>query len=326
MQLAAAPAETTGEGAGRAVRERGAEAGLGFAWGRAAREEAAVGSRRGWWVWVVGAVLVSGPGCLSGLHPVKPPPSVVCAPVHDLPRCCKDRVHIFIIHGLDPLDYANLAGVREYFHSLGFTNTYYGQCYHGGYFADEIRRIHAADPEARFVLLGFSAGANVACAMTRALGEKDQITIDLLVYLGGNTLDNEPASRPANALRVVHILASGYIWKGEPIDGAENYRYTDVWHFGSPTHGATLETLARELAVVAERVTFVESVPPDPPRSGPVPRQVSRNAPAAPLPDDWDFLRPAVHLRRLDEVAPAAVVVERPAAEVPTQANREHPR
>jgi hypothetical protein len=66
-------------------------------------------------------------------------------------------------------------------------------------------------------------------------------------------------------------------------------------HFGSPTHPRTLETLGRELLVVAERVPVV--LPPDPPpplEEAPRPRPLSENAsPQEPGPSgDWEFLKP----------------------------------
>jgi hypothetical protein len=259
---------------------------------------------------VIGCILLSSTGCLRALHPVNPPAAEVCQAVKDLPRCCREHVHIFFLHGLDPLDYANLHGVREYFHSLGFVNTHYGQLYHGPTFTKEIRRIHAADPEARFVLMGFSAGANVARSMVHSLRDEDGIPIDLLVYMGGNTLENTPESRPEGVGKVVHILATGYIWKGTAIDDAENLKHADAWHFGSPTHAATLEVLTRELMVVAANVPYVERDYAAEQPDAPTPRAVVRHT-VARL-DEANFLKPAMQLRPVDEAVPEAVLTVSP--------------
>jgi hypothetical protein len=234
--------------------------------------------------------LVGCSGCLSWLHPIRPPEDC-CNPA--LPCAAKQHVYIFLIHGVDPLNYANLSGVRDYCIDLGYNNTYYGMLYHGRTFEQEIRRIHADDPQARFVLLGFSAGANVARSLCQRLQDDPSLQLDLLIYTGGNTLENEPSSRPENVIKVVHILATGYVWKGTSLAGAENYKYTKTWHFGSPTHPETLRLLTRELTAVACRVGIPVSA--EPPGTEPNTLPAPRPLPAAGR-DEWDFLKPAAFL------------------------------
>ncbi len=246
------------------------------------------------------AAVLSGSGCLRAFHPIRPTcPDGTVSPTC-LPRCCRDHVHVFLIHGFDPLDLANLKGLRDHCHQLGFNNVHCGQVFHGAACADRIRRINATDPEARFVVLGFSAGANVARGMANELQVKDNIAVDLLVYIGGNTLANVPQSRPENAGKVVHILSKGDGWTGRPIDGAENVHYADVWHFGAPTHAETLQLLSRELAEIAERIPRVEHEPPPAENLAPTPRLVVRHT--AHKPDEWDFLQPASQLRPVDGI------------------------
>jgi hypothetical protein len=202
-------------------------------------------------------VLLAGTGCLSCLHPIEQPVNDHVACCKSVSSCCRNHVYIFFIHGLDPLDYANLSGVRDYVQSLGFIKTYYGQLYHTHYFEKELRRIHCEDPDARFVLVGFSFGANMVRDVAQSV-KRDGIFIDSLVYLGGNTLENRPKDRPENVGHLVNILATGCIWNGDHLDDATNLNYDDVWHFGSPSHLQTLRILAEELAAVAGRVPLVE--------------------------------------------------------------------
>jgi hypothetical protein len=235
--------------------------------------------------------LAGSAGCLTFCHPIEPVTVEKAAPCRDLPVGCRNHVYVFFIHGLDPLDFANLEGVRDYVQSLGFIKTYYGQLYHFWYFKKELRRIHDQDPEARFALVGFSFGANMVRDLANA-GKEAGVTIDLLVYLGGNTLENTPPNRPEHVGKIVNILATGWIWNGANLDGAENLEYDDVWHFGSPSHRHTLEILARELAVVAQRVPVVDHPLPPLPPTEPTPRPAPTSA-APPGPrDEWDFLKP----------------------------------
>jgi hypothetical protein len=180
---------------------------------------------------------------------------------------------------MDPLDYANMEGVRDYVQELGFRKTYFGQVYHAWKFEKEMHRIHVEDPDARFVLIGFSFGANMVRSLANSARD-DGIPIDLLVYFGGNTLKNEAYDQPENAARVVNILASGAVWNGAWMDRAENIHETDVYHFGSPSHPYSVELLTRELAEVASHVAVVEDGPPPLPAEG-----------------EWDFLKPVSRLK-----------------------------
>jgi hypothetical protein len=242
-------------------------------------------------------------GCMGFFHSVNPPTHELGDPCHALPRCCRDHVYIFLLNGLDPGNYCNLGGLREYLHSLGFNKTYYGQLYHGPWFEKEILRLHNEDPDARFVLVGFSYGANVARSITQDL-KPQGVQIDLLVYLGGNTLTNTPRDRPENAGQIVNVLATGWIWNGDTLDGAENVQLPDVWHFGSPTHRQTLEILSRDLTAIAAAVPYEvkeedSTIPWIEDESAPPPRPLKSGARRRG--DDWDFLKPVSQLHALEK-------------------------
>jgi hypothetical protein len=228
---------------------------------------------------LLAAIGSGAPGCMSCLHPIEPPSAECLSLCHGPTPCCRDHVYVFLVHGMDPLDYANLTGVRDYIQTLGFHKTYYGQLYQGLRYGKEMCRIRAEDPEARYVLIGFSFGANVVRYLANSARD-DGIAIDLLVYFGGNTLKNEAYDQPENAARVVNILACGAIWNGAWMDRAENVHEVDVYHFGSPSHPYSLEMLSRELAEVASHVAVVEDGPPPPPATG-----------------EWDFLKPVARLK-----------------------------
>ncbi len=230
-------------------------------------------------------------GCLSVLHPVRCPETPEYAACPGLPRCCCSKVHIFFVAGLDPLDYSNLHGLAGHCQRLGFCNTYVGQMYHGKRFRNDMVRIRNEDPDSRFVLVGFSLGANVVRWITHEVG-RENIHVDLVAYYGGNTFENEPANRPENAGHVVNVLAHGYIWNGARIDGAENYQVEDVWHFGSPTHPVSLEVFTRELLAIGLRVPMPRE---DLAGGHTVLKTASR--------DEWDFLKPD------DPLAPLAQVL-----------------
>ncbi len=259
------------------------------------------------------AALLASAGCGHLLrHEVEKPPEGALS-CHDLPACFRDHVHVFIIHGTDPLDFANLAGLKAYLRDLGFRKTYLGQLYHRNDWTRELRRVHVADPEARFVLIGFSLGANMVRDMAHAV-KPDGVHIDLLVYLGGNTLEDTPHDRPDNCGKVVNILAQGCIWNGTTFTDADNVHLHDVLHFGSPMHPYTRSMLATELALVAARVRVVlplAGLPGGPLFDEPTPRPVPVATPSRG--DAWDFLKPAAFLRTPEESLGQAMPAARPA-------------
>jgi pimeloyl-ACP methyl ester carboxylesterase len=246
--------------------------------------------------WVLQAVLawtalLPGTGCLSFVHPVATPAPELAESCKGSLQCARDHVYVFFIHGLDPFDLANLEGVRTFVHELGFRKTYFGQLHHKSFFEREIHRLHEEDGDARFVLIGFSYGANAARSIAQTASHED-IAIDLIVYLGGNTLTNTSEDQPDNAREIINILASGCIWNGSQMDRARNYNVSDVYHFGSPSHPLTLEVLARELTVVTASVPVSESraAMPHADESLPTPRPVKE--PPSAKRDEWDFLKP----------------------------------
>jgi hypothetical protein len=234
-------------------------------------------------------LLVPSTGCLGPLvNPIGPNAREREHCAHALPQCSRNHVYVFAIHGTDPFDLANLSGVCDHLRAEGYIKTWYGQCYHAYWFAHEIRRLHQEDPDAHYVLIGFSFGANMARDVANSVA-KDGIDIDLLVYMGGNTLKNVPKDRPCNAHRVINILACGCIWNGAVMDNALNIQYDDVYHFGSPAHHVTLQTLDEELERIAARVPVV-SPAPIPVNDGPRGRPAMPGVEERDTVDGWDFI------------------------------------
>jgi len=254
------------------------------------------------WMGILAAGLLAGSsGCMSFLHPVDPSARENAQFCMDLPQYSRSHVYIFLIHGLDPFDYADLHGVRDYLNGVGFSKVYYGQLYHTPFFEKELVRLHREEPKARFVVIGFSVGASMARDV--ALAAKEQgVSIDLLVYLCGTALFEGDRGRPENVRRVVNILPQVQ-WNADSFpEEIETIREKGIWHFAAPTHPQTLETLAHEIAAVAGEVGVptlqsadaIPSVGKEPtPR--PVQGKVKTSA------DVWDFLKPVSRLQPSEE-------------------------
>jgi hypothetical protein len=235
-------------------------------------------------------------GCVSlkQLYPLADPPPEALHPCQELPRCVRDRVVIFLLAGLDPLDCADLSGLRQFLVSRGFSQVYFGQPYHSACFTGEIQRLHSGDPERRFVLIGHGAGAGVVRGMAHVL-KRDGIVIDLLVYLDGG-LSNVPRNRPDNVCRLINIRAAG-LCRGALLIDADNVDVPDACHFTLPGHSATVQTLTDALLHLAGSIPYEAPAEPEMPHAlseAPTPRPTLAQAP---LPrDEWDFLKPVTRL------------------------------
>jgi hypothetical protein len=232
--------------------------------------------------------LFAAPGCLCFVHPVKPPDKERVKQCGEVPCGCRNHVFVFFVQGTDPLDTADLAGVRDYVQSLGFIKTYFGQVYHSSWFADEVRRLCKDDPLARFVVVGYDLGARQARELAQAV-KKEGVPLDLLVYLSARGLGDGPENCPENVGRIVSIRGKEF-WPAPVLDGAENLVLPDADHFDTPTHAHTLEVLAEELTAVAGRVPVVTYEDAPKPEPLPAPRRAA--PPRPPTPDEWDFLEP----------------------------------
>lgn len=153
--------------------------------------------------------------------------------------CSTDDLHVFIIHGWDPLDLAKLRGLKACCQSWGFSNTVLKQCYERKSICKEIAAIRACKPKARFALIGFSAGATVAREITHDLHHCQGIDVQLLIYLGGNLLGWHKENCPPYVERVIHVRSIDDCVLAPRIQGAEMHTIAPAWHFSSPYHPKT---------------------------------------------------------------------------------------
>lgn len=180
----------------------------------------------------------------AGRTQTPPPP----APVDPPPANPKDRWHIFLVNGVDPLKFGNLSALGRRLQEQGFSHTYYGELQALPRFRDTIRQVHRDDSNARFALIGFSLGANRVCDLAQSL-QADSISIETAVFLSGNHwLGGLPTERPQNIGRVVNLLASGALRNTGWRDWAENYQLKGAWHFGTPSSAEALQLVTDVLS------------------------------------------------------------------------------
>jgi hypothetical protein len=194
---------------------------------------------------------------LGFLHPLPPCDPDLRARCLAVPDTNRDRVHVFFVNGVDPLCLGNLNSLCAHLQQLGFRNSHFGQLWSTPLCVSKLRRLKREDPGARVVLLGYSAGANAVRWVANRLN-KEGVPVDLLVYLGGDLIDDSDRSRPENVGGVLNITGHGLIlyghdlvWKGSDIEKAKNVRL-DARHICLPSQRETIDTLARALATLAD--------------------------------------------------------------------------
>ncbi|WP_439629985.1 hypothetical protein [Gemmata sp.] len=164
-------------------------------------------------------------------------------------------MYVYVLDGLNPLGSAGANRLGERLRDAGFPSTRVGGWYQVRAFEREIRATHAADPTARFAVIGYSAGAYQARAVANRLVQ-DGVPVAVVGYIGGDYLRNTTQTRVVGAGQVVNVVGNGYLptgrnllFNGTEVTGAWNVRLRGTRHINLPTHPATFTTLSEALAV-----------------------------------------------------------------------------
>jgi hypothetical protein len=244
--------------------------------------------RRGWVCGLLSAGWLAAVGCstchLTSVPPVDDDVREACAAIAVDSRC---HLHLFFVQGADPLDTADLEGLKETMQALGFTQAWYGASFHAPQLKKAIASACHEDAKAHFVLVGYGKGVKTAVDLANTVGTQG-VHFDLMVCLG------ERADKPACVSSQITVLTFN-----EPCDLHEK----DVVHVPAdkkskiPLHPETVELLARELYTLAGGIPSETDLPKMySPEHEPTPRprlhmpseQVSNQER-----DEWDFLKPA---------------------------------
>ncbi len=189
---------------------------------------------------------------LGFVHPLQADHTVLNQGPHPQTPLLHLHTYCFFFNGVDPGNLGNFYGLSQFVKSYGYPQVYFGQMTHGNYYLRKIREIHANDPQARFVLVGFSGGTYVIRNMANTL-RTEGIFVDLLVYIGGDMIYNNCYSQPDNVCRILNVTGYGFCLtggnlfaNGDTLDRAMNVRIP-IYHFGLPSHHDTIQALLAEL-------------------------------------------------------------------------------
>lgn len=228
--------------------------------------------------------------------------SVEAGPDCPVPLDARRHVYVFMVDSLVPGGSSGVDGLRDGLAAQGFMKVATGQVPHALWMRGEIRRIHADDPAARFVLVGFDVGGPVAerlAADAIAAG----VPVDGVVLLD----PRGSGDRTGGTLPRLAIFSGAMIEPGSTPNGAV---IPEARHAALPSHPEAVASVGRFLTDVAARVEPGAVLPTTEPafEHAPPPRAVSAPGPDAPA--EWNFLLdvPGTHAEPLAPVsAPPAV-------------------
>lgn len=201
-------------------------------------------------IWLLSCLMVT--GCTSLLLPLEGAGTDVSTSAKiTFDKEDKNNVHIFLVHGWDPLDVGRLSDLQSHCLAQGYIHVKIVQFYEWSRVIEDVCSAKAENPQARVLLLGYSAGANSVSHIVNELHDDFQIDVERVFYLAGIMLIDTAYARPDYVGKIVHIRDGGILIPGMNLTGAENYRFRDVWHFGTPTHAGTYDLLDRELQSLA---------------------------------------------------------------------------
>lgn len=266
--------------------------------------------RRGSWL-LAAMLLPALSGCLSCMHPAKVTSDDPCESCQTMPDDCHDHVHIFLVHGVNPHDCANLKGVRDHLTGLGYKNVYLGPWWNACAFKDKIAEIDRCDPEARFAVIGSCEGACVAQKLCERSTE-ETVPVHMLIFLDGCGIREFRCKPSRKQPVIVNIIAPGLLYTTPMLQDADNITLCGAWRYGAAMHPATLDRLEYELAELAESVTLL-----------PMPNAAPKESPQT-VPPIADVVYQASRTQRslLREMAGEAKekpeVATKPAAKPPT--------
>jgi hypothetical protein len=235
--------------------------------------------------------LVAASGCVSFHGKAIPLPAECTAACGDVPCPCRGKVYVFLLSGFDPLDLDRVADVKAALVGAGFAKVYDGQFYDESFFRGEIRRLAKDEPDARFVLVGFSLGAEIATGLAQAVG-KQGISVAMVATVDPYWWSSAPRQWADNVGQVVHVHGQHSLFSPTLSTGS-NVEIPGGWLTNVTANPRTVETVARALVDVAETMPRPSTPPADMAFETPTPRPVARgNSPR----DDWDFLKPVATL------------------------------
>jgi hypothetical protein len=254
--------------------------------------------------WVFGAFtlaagMLGSSGCLTLSHTQCALPPGCAEACQAVPCACRGKVYVFLVDGFDPLDFSRVAEVRSSLIRAGFTKVYNGQFYHGGWFADELRRLHTEEPDAHFVVVGFGSGVEVAASLAESVA-KDGIAIDLLASVDAPFWSSAPQKQPANVQQAMAVHGQSLFGATDAVAG-QDIEVPAGFLDNVTAHPLTLDRLAHALAQVAGAVPAPAKPEPVAAEQAPTPRPMAARL-AGPR-DEWDFLKPVARLR--DTLPPA---------------------
>ncbi len=197
------------------------------------------------------AVSLGSAGCVNCSPVACQKLSIAAGPTCDTPQTGRQKVYVYLMDGLPVPFTRGLDGLRPELYARGYSKVASGTVLHSAWMAKEMKRTHADDPNARFVVVGYDHGA-VSAARLASDVAGGGVPVDALVLL-----DPSGKTATASGVRTV-VIRSGH--KADQGAGAESV-VLPATHFGLPSHEATVAKVCEILDESATRAWLEQPHP-----------------------------------------------------------------
>lgn len=179
-----------------------------------------------------------------------------------IPDPLRDQVHVVLVESIiDPTSLGGLPSVERHLAAHGISHVSRFALVEGGTaadLADQVRQIRAQQPNARIMLVGWSAGTTQILGALKNL-ETDGTYVDSVVYLDSLFINIADATAyPANVGKNVLI----YRHQRKPpftLPNSDLYRIPVICHYSIPTEPKTLDIIHSEIVRLAWSGTYGQS-------------------------------------------------------------------
>lgn len=189
----------------------------------------------------------------------------------------RDNVVAVVVGPETVFDFARVHSLTQKLNEAGYARVYRAGPLHMAWLEREVKRTHAENPDAQFVLIGYALGGRTAHALASVL-TRDGVPVDSLVLLDPFALDHSYAL--PESVNVTVVRSHG--WTQGKLLHATEWNAPGVGHIDLPNHPDAVGTVLGVLSTVAAR----RPVRAEPEEFGPRPVHLGA---------EWDFvLGPAV--------------------------------
>lgn len=201
-------------------------------------------------LFLAGLLAVSGlSGCTTCCHKAGDM-ALVPESCPEQPADRRAKVYAVLFRGFDPFHVSHVEKLRAELNEHGFAKVYCVDFYHEAFVEKEVKRILCEEPDARFVVVGYSLGAGAAESFVSRVTPCG-VPVDALVEIAPVYL---PLATPPDLSRVGRHLVITNAASHAYGPQAEVLNLSGAWSLTMPSNPITVQAVREILIASAEHV------------------------------------------------------------------------